>query len=184
LSSHAQVTKPQPDVERARSPAKRLPTFLQSNSGLSSRRPVSLTETTPEPRPSLPIGVGRLKMPVHSRNASQPARVSEPPRVVRPESPRSPSTPSLQVTTTVIPKTSTISPTKLTENNLLAFDSRTRKSQDMLSTIRKRTVTSGAALGDQAQEERRGRRISAPAELPRRARSGFEHPVLSLPGGF
>jgi len=34
------------------------------------------------------------------------------------------------------------------------------------------------------EDERRARRISAPAELPKRERGGFAHPILTLPGAF
>ena len=34
------------------------------------------------------------------------------------------------------------------------------------------------------EDERRARRVSAPAELPKRERDGFAHLVLALPGAF
>jgi len=58
----------------------------------------------------------------------------------------------------------------------------------MMSKLKRRT--SGIASADDMgghgadDEERRARRISAPAELPKRERSGFAHPILALPGAF
>jgi len=53
----------------------------------------------------------------------------------------------------------------------------------MLSTLKRRTYPSEDGLtGYDEQKERRRR--SSPAELPMRQRSGFDHPVLSIPGGF
>jgi len=58
--------------------------------------------------------------------------------------------------------------------------SRERKAQDMFSALRRRVDN-----GVEQEQDRRVRRRSAPAELTRAdRRSGFEHPVLSLPGAF
>ncbi|KAI0307931.1 hypothetical protein B0F90DRAFT_93776 [Multifurca ochricompacta] len=96
--------------------------------------------------------------------------------------------PGLQITTTVIPQSSCSSPTELTEHNLVALNSRTLTSRDMMSKIKRRTSGLASVEGtngcSMVEDERRARRISAPAELPRRERSGFEHPVLALPGAF
>jgi hypothetical protein len=84
---------------------------------------------------------------------------------------------------------------------LSAFNSRARMAKDMLSTLRRRTVlpaieiTMGGRTKDDSllcikpstgddEVERHMRRRSSPAELPRRERSGFSHPVLALPGAF
>lgn len=187
LSTHGH-TYPRPEESISRS-ERRLPAFLQSKVS------TSCTET-PEPtttsRPSLSIGVGRLRMPARGQTvvSPQPVKARETSRLLPPQSPHSPLTPGLQITTTVVPRTSTTSPTELSETNLNLFaESRARKSHDMLSTLRRRTtVPSAQGLTgydqEEEEEERKSRRISAPAELPWRERSGFKHPVLSVPGGF
>jgi len=136
-------------------------------------------------RPRLAVGVGRLQIP---------AKISRP----RPEEltilpPKSPLSPKLQITTTVVPRSASLSPTKLNETNLLALNSRQRRARDMLSTLRRRTVPSDLGLNGrdndtfgEVTEDRKYRRQSAPADLDllHRPRAGFEHPVLSFPGGF
>jgi hypothetical protein len=173
---------------------RRLPAFLQS------KQPV-LTVQTPEPtpavsatksRPLLSVGTGRLCIPVRSQTivSSQRVKPCETLPLLPPRSPQSPLTPALQITTTLVPRTSTTSPTELSETNLsLLVESRSRKSQDMLSALRRRTTmpSEQGITGhgrDEWEEERKSKRISAPAELPRRERGGFKHPVLSIPGGF
>jgi hypothetical protein len=56
----------------------------------------------------------------------------------------------------------------------------------MLSTLKRRTYPSEEGLTgyDPEDEKRERRRRSSPAELPTKQRSGFEHPILSIPGGF
>ncbi|KIM48020.1 hypothetical protein M413DRAFT_61602 [Hebeloma cylindrosporum] len=109
----------------------------------------------PKPRPSL--GVGRLRMPLRTQ-----------PTIV----PRTHSPPSLQ----------------LTEINLDAFNSRDQRAHNMLSTLRRRMAPSERNINsrsDETQVQLKWRRRSAPADLmPLRARIGFEHPILALPGGF
>lgn len=136
-------------------------------------------------RPRLALGVGRLQLPLRS---PQPTRVSQS-ALLPPHSPRSPLSPKLQITTTVVPRSSSLSPTELSESNLLALDSRQRRAQDMLLTLRRRTIPSdmgrnGRDNSEVMGEDKRFRRQSAPADLYNRPRSGFEHPVLSMPGGF
>lgn len=166
----------------------------------------------------LPIGTGRLRFPsrfsppssetesdtdssvsdsegtVKAVPAPLPASLSPRQRTYAlPSSPMSPQPPALklQVTTTLIPRTSSASPVKLTEANLQALNSRARTGRDMISVIRRRTTVysgnvafpfSPSSRADDAEKCRR--RNSAPAELPRRERNGFMHPVLRLPGGF
>lgn len=68
--------------------------------------------------------------------------------------------------------------------------SRERRALDMLSTIGRRTQSFGRGVDDtccDSIEPRKDnwKRHSAPADLtPLQPRSGFEHPVLALPGGF
>ncbi|KAG5639380.1 hypothetical protein H0H81_003524 [Sphagnurus paluster] len=172
-----------------------LPSLDQISARLNSqgyarfrREDVQSVAPTPAPvleRPRLTIGVGRLQMPI---------RVGKPALqgldIAPPQSPMSPATPSLEVTTLVVPRSATISPTHLSESNLSALNSRERRAHDMLSTLRRRTLTSDGHLGGVEGEgcddrKSRWKRRSAPADImPLRPRYGFEHPVLALPGGF
>jgi len=184
------------NVEGVSRSTRQPPAFLQLISRRDAKQQTSsipiTSETEPavfEPRPLLPIGNGRLRMPVR---AQQEDKTCEIPRNARPSSPNSPSTPELQITTTVVPRTQSTSPSELTERNVnqIASESRARRSKDMLSTLRRRTTMTQSLYGqaghDQEgqEEDRLRRRISAPAELHKHGRSGFEHPVLSMPGGF
>ncbi|GLB36344.1 hypothetical protein LshimejAT787_0306320 [Lyophyllum shimeji] len=141
-------------------------------------------QTTVPERPRLNIGVGRLQMPVR---APKPALE---PLLIPTQSPKSLRSPNLQVTTLVVPRSSATSPTELSKSNLVALASRERKAHDMLSTLRRRTLLLERASGEVDADGMDGRRSkwkrhSAPADLlPLRERSGFEHPVLALPGGF
>lgn len=63
----------------------------------------------------------------------------------------------------------------------LDLPTRERRAHDMMSTLRRRTLLSGP---DDDARKAKWKRQSAPADLVPRERSGFEHPVLSLPGGF
>lgn len=171
LPSLAEITarlNPRATIERSQSPSRRLPSFLQS------RRTRSLDDVLVDSPSAVPV---------------------------------------LEITTTIVPPTPVSSHAPLTKDNLLALDARARMSRDMLSAIRRRTdfddestvsrridvsaeisqprtSTSRDMLSairrrtnpDEAAKDRR--RISAPAELQPRARTGFEHPVLSIPGGF
>jgi len=124
-------------------------------------------------------GVGRL----HIRAVTPDTNTTAPPR-----SPCYPLSPKLQVTTLVVPRTSSLSPTALSESNILALNSgaaanpREQRAKNMLSMLRKRT--DHGASQEQQDGDRRWKRRSAPAELSPRARSGFEHPVFAMPGGF
>ncbi|KAJ4486371.1 hypothetical protein J3R30DRAFT_3655547 [Lentinula aciculospora] len=137
--------------------------------------------------PRLALGVGRLQLPVKS---PQPSRAELAVVLPLPKSPSSPLTPQLQVTTLVVPRSSSISPTKLSESNLSALQSRERKAKDMLSTLRRRVTPSddGVVQGNQLTQppliDRRWKRHSAPADIAPRPRAGFEHPVLSMKGAF
>lgn len=95
---------------------------------------------------------------------------------------------SLKITTSMAPRSSRSSLTELTEINLSALNSRTATGRDMMSKLKRRTsgIPSADAVGGRGvdDDERRARRISAPAELPKRERDGFAHPILALPGAF
>ncbi|ESK98396.1 hypothetical protein Moror_146 [Moniliophthora roreri MCA 2997] len=134
-------------------------------------------------RPRLSLGVGRLQTPVQSPKPSKQEHAT----ILPPKSPRSPLMPQIQITTTVVPRSSSSSPTKLSESNVNALNMRERKAANMLSTLKRRMAPSEAGINDhehQDPDERRWRRHSAPAEMVARPRAGFEHPVLKLPGGF
>jgi len=180
-------------------PAKPIPSLDQISARLSSqghvrtpsaeaaerklRLPAFLAQSR-QPAPRLTIGVGRLQLPVRS---TTPVKADVLPNMP-PRSPCYPLSPNLQVTTLVVPRTSSSSPTELSESNLLALNSRERRAKDMLSALRKRTRSSeigvSADLMHDETLDRKWKRRSAPAELSPRARSGFEHPVLAMPGGF
>lgn len=190
LSSHRQVTSPHPVLEGAPRSSPRLPAFLLQDSPAPSRAPTPPPKDTPVPqsRSTLLTGVGRLQIPVRPMPISAPKPVkAEHLRIFPPGSPCSPLTPDLQVTTTLVPRTSTMSPTELSESNLLALNCRARTARDMLSTLGRRTLPSEHGMTGHDKEEGdeyKWRRNSAPANLPQRGRSGFEHPVLCMPGGF
>ena len=93
----------------------------------------------------------------------------------------------LEVITRLVPRSTGSSSTDLTEHNLIALNSRTLTGRDMMSKLKRRTAgLSADGLNGRIvdEDERRLRRISAPAELPKLARTGFEHPILSHPGAF
>lgn len=98
------------------------------------------------------------------------------------------SDPGLLVTTTTIEGIPNSSQTSLTEVNLSALNSRALTGRDMMSKLKRRLsgLQSVADVGgcNADEDERRARRISAPAELPKRERNGFAHLVLALPGAF
>ncbi|KAJ3827006.1 hypothetical protein EV361DRAFT_842698 [Lentinula raphanica] len=153
----------------------RLPGFLAQRQG-----PAPTSE-----RPRLSLGVGRLQAPIR---APQPSKAEQVAVLPPPKSPSSPLTPKLQVTTILVPRSSSLSPTELNESNLNALQSRERKSKDMLSTLRRRVIPSDSgAVQDSDQQplvDRRWKRHSAPADIAPRPRAGFEHPVLSMKGAF
>ncbi|KAH9486744.1 hypothetical protein JR316_0000809 [Psilocybe cubensis] len=176
-------------------PPRALPSLDQISARLISRHgkadPLGHHDATPiitvsRPRPS--VGVGRLRMPIRAQPA---APIEQKPQPVLP--PKSPLQldPELRVTTLVVPRTSTTyRAVELTETNLNALNSRGQTAHNMLSTLRRRTLSteSKAAApnpGD-AEAQLKWRRRSAPPDMMQqsRARTGFEHPVLALPGGF
>lgn len=162
LSSRGHVRTPSAEAAERKL---RLPAFLAH-----SREP-SLGPT---------LAVGRLKLPV--RSSKLDAHMADNLPLMPPRSPCYPLSPKLQVTTLVVPRSSCLSPTALSESNLLALNSRERRAKDMLSTLKKRTEN--GLLQDTDSLDRKWKRRSAPAELSPRARTGFEHPVLAMPGGF
>jgi len=155
LSSQGQVWPPVPHR------TSRLPAFLTSRAAIPER-PKS-------------ISVGRLHMPFRATNS-----IPEP-NSMTPKS-------NVRISTPAVPRSTTISSTQHPRSDLFAFDSRERRAHDMLSTLRRRTVSSDCDLSiemDGAARKSKWKRHSAPADLlPLKERTGFEHPVLALPGGF
>jgi len=158
--------------------AERLPAFLRTT---QVDAPPSLQTSR------LSIGAGRLQLPVRAPKPA-PAPLNR-----LPPSPLSPLAPKIEITTLVVPRTATMSPTKLSESNLVALNSRERRAKDMLSTLKRRTLPADHDFGwksrvqETVESDRklRWKRHSAPADFASgRERSGFEHPVLLLPGGF
>ncbi|KAJ3499648.1 hypothetical protein NLJ89_g10077 [Agrocybe chaxingu] len=175
-------TKPKPSA---------LPSLDQISARMMSRTarqsdydPDSMTPVyTARPRPS--FGVGRLKMPL--RTAPVPIVSTQPQHALPPQSPLLNPSNELSVTTLVVPRSNSSSPTKLTETNLNALNSRGQRASNMLTALRKRTLSQDKITTPtmEANSEFKTRRRSAPADLmPCRARVGFEHPVLALPGAF
>ena len=174
LSSHGHVSP----VPRSERPPMRLPAFLVSH----------LTEPT-QPMSRLPVSVGRLQMPARLPPASSPqplTATSASCHILLPASSDTTVAPALQITTTIVPRLTTLSPTELSEHNLSVLASRLRTAKDMLSTLKRRIHPSEDGLTGHGQEEedRKERRRSSPAEMQPTERSGFMHPVLSMPGGF
>ncbi|CAK5279971.1 unnamed protein product [Mycena citricolor] len=169
-SVHARKAKPLPSLDQI---SARMAGHAHVHINASSERKPRLPAFLVQARPSVPrltTSVGRLQLPVRREPAI-------------PLSPSYPLSPKLQVTTLVVPRSSSTSPVELTEMNLNTLNSREKRAKDMLSALKRRTEHSAAPL--QAPSElRHWKRRSAPAELSPRARTGFEHPVLCMPGGF
>lgn len=98
---------------------------------------------------SATIEIGRLKMPVRAPKPIT-ASVSESPPIQPhqvpitsspPKPPVAPFPSDLQVTTTVVPRTAIAPSAQLTESNLKILDARERKAHNMLSTLRRRTLS-------------------------------------------
>jgi len=154
-------------------------TVRQSDFDINDMSPVY----TARPRPS--IGVGRLRMPLRAQSVN--VVNTTPKHPLPPMSPLLHHSADLHVTTLVVPRTQTTSPVKLTEMNLNALNSRGQRAHNMLSTLRRRTSSTENIFGTEpkADVDVKWRRRSAPAELMScRARIGFQHPVLALPGAF
>lgn len=128
----------------------RLKTLASARSTTIVDGPVVIPALPPAPplgRPAT-IEIGRLKMPVRSAkllsvaaieppSQSRPATVAIPPPLIPNTSLRS----DLEISTTVAQRTATASPAKLTESNLKILDARERRAHNMLSTLRRRTLS-------------------------------------------
>lgn len=162
----------------------------------SSRLPRSAVEATQlKVRVPLPAGVGRLRFPVRSETAAKSPtarpQLREPTKFLPPASPTFSPASNLEIVTTLVPCTASVSPSQFTEDNISAFNGsrpRTHTANNMLSRLRRRTLAPAALSVDgivtEDDMERKIRRRSAPPELPKRERVGFKHPVLTLPGAF
>ncbi|KAF9569757.1 hypothetical protein CPC08DRAFT_739047 [Agrocybe pediades] len=171
----------------------RLPSLDQISARLMSRSAKTdtiefpqLAPTNNQPRPS--VGIGRLRMPLRSSKVA--TQLEEPSKqtvntvpALPPKSPLLHLSPELRVTTLVVPRTQTRSHADLTESNLNALNSRGQRAHDMLSTLRRRTLSTEHKAPTPLPRPIWKRR-SAPADMMPRGRKGFEHPVLALPGAF
>ncbi|KAI0274775.1 hypothetical protein BC834DRAFT_965260 [Gloeopeniophorella convolvens] len=185
LSSHGYPTIVKDEHRRSPIP---LPTFLRA-----PRKAI-----TPALRIQVaPASPTREHPREHELAPREPEAAAAPPaspmklHAPAPKTPISPVGAKLHVTTTLVPRSCSASPTMLSEGNLHALNSRALTGRDMMSKLQRRMAGgAGAASATDAgpgapdEDERRARRISAPAELPRRERHGFAHPVLALPGAF
>lgn len=134
---------------------------------------------TSERRPKL--NVGRLRIPL--RTLSLGASISNG-RECNVTPPLTPHTPKLEITTTVVPRTASAAPFPLNESNLRAF-SRLHTARDMMKTLKRRSSPPPPGVWrDSSSTSVQRKRKSAPAVLYGRGRAGFDHDVLSIPGGF
>lgn len=190
------VPKPKMHVQPTSRSKKGLPSLEQISARLNNYRAAKVFDGTleapiliqPAPAPKKEHVVGRLRMPIRSSPSATPSITVTDTTI--PEAPKSPlliATSDLAVTTLVVPRTKSVSPTELTRMNLLALNCRERRSSAMLNTLKRRTLT-GLPDYPIASDEatlKSTRRHSAPPDLaPMSKRQGFEHPILALPGAF
>ncbi|KAF8222599.1 hypothetical protein L208DRAFT_1455072 [Tricholoma matsutake] len=90
------------------------------------------------------------------------------------------------IPTTIVPRSDTMALPTLSESTLCSLDSRARKAYVMVSTLKRRTISTEHCFTElDRTSERSRKRYSAPADLsPFQERDDFKHPVLLLPGGF
>jgi hypothetical protein len=183
LRSHGHVATPA-ESEHTRSSTRRLPAFLLSESRhLGSSEKEIVADPVPVRRRPAP-----LLLATQVKAAIQP-QAPIPSHKITSERSRNPFNP---LTLAPLPQDASVDNTprssaEISEANLIEFNARARKSQNMLSAIRRRTVipaSAGLEHREQEVEDRKARRNSAPAEPSPRVRSGLEHPVLLMPGGF
>ncbi|KAG6842496.1 hypothetical protein C0991_000022 [Blastosporella zonata] len=123
-------------------------------------------------RPRLHIGVGRLQKPVREPMVTLALPLNS-----------SKNEPELDVK---VPTSSKVSSSEIVQSNFSSLSSRERRAYTMLSTLSRRTSSFERHVESQGDDRSpKWKRHSAPADLlPLHERSGFEHPVLALPGGF
>lgn len=208
------LSKPKPRFAPLSKPRQPLPSLEQISARLNCQRvsrnqQVSRNDTVTQSAPPMPsesaprLVVGRLRMPV--RNSTMPtptitvSEFNDKDSEAEFDTTRPPKSPllitpsNLQVTTTPVPRTRSVSPTKLTQANLMALNSRESRSSAMLSTLRRRTQSNNLHQPiprptvhlNEADPCKAFRRHSAPPDsMDLSRRSGFEHPILRLPGAF
>jgi len=178
LSTNSQMSAPLIQFEPSRRSSTKFPAFLQAKSREPSPPP---EEASTKSEPNLSDGVGRLEMPLRTPPINSPKPIKA--ELLPPLSPRSPLLPNITITTLVVPRTSSVSPTQLSESNLLALETRGRMSKDLISALKRRTQSPDS--NESEEERKKWRRQSCPPELGLpKTRCGFEHPVLTLPGSF
>lgn len=151
---------------------------FQETAPRSTRLPAFLAQShTPAQTERPTLSVGRLQLPINSKRSSQQSAP-----LPLPKSPNPVVVPAIEVTTIRVPRSRRNSSLDLSESNLLALNSREKTAKDMLCTLRRRMLP--LAEERPSIDERKWRRHSAPADLSGKPRSGFEHPVLLLAGGF
>ncbi|KAF6766389.1 hypothetical protein DFP72DRAFT_866348 [Ephemerocybe angulata] len=212
------ATKPEklrPRLSLSRKPRQPLPSLEQISARINRERGRNqaprheerVMQTAPpvlvEPQPRLVIG--RLRMPVRKSAATPTIKISLYPDeddseeysalsapVLPPKSPLLTTPLKLQVTTLAVSRSRNVSPTQLTQANLMALNSREVRSSAMLNTLRRRTQSTTfnavprPGFNPDETDPRKGfRRHSAPPDsIDLSKRLGFEHPVLRLPGAF
>jgi len=196
--------------------ADRLPAFLKRNAAAAATAgkpaekvvlaPIVIPAATPVAEAPTTIRIGRLTMPVRRISPTTPTIAVTPasPEVAQEKAipyvpPRSPLSPKLQVTTTIVSRSSAVSPIELSSGNLDWFNQKRQgASRDMMLRLAKRRGLS-ISLPKKGIENmepgspgspvspggtKKSRRMSSPADLPLRKRNGFESSVLSIPGAF
>ncbi|TFY80417.1 hypothetical protein EWM64_g3591 [Hericium alpestre] len=169
---------------------KRPPTLDQITARLTAQKQAAKDENGPRRAP-LPAFLRKQEVlrPSNGVSTTRPG-LKAPPAALNlpPVSPRSPLTPDLEIKTTFVPRSATKkSPTELNESNLSSLDPRGRKGHAMVSMLKRRMLSAdGSEHGTNGHEEmdKKAKRHSAPAEMVKRERCGFRHPVLAMPGGF
>jgi len=191
----------------------RLPKFLLERRAAAEEKPVEKIALTPIVIPTAQEAeapayrrIGRLQMPIRRTSPTTPTIAVTPasPEVSEekgipfkhPRSPRSPLSPKLQVTTTIVPRTPSASPVKLSTSNLDCFNQRREStSKNMMLKLSKRRGLSISLPKKDIENIEPGspvspggtkkiRRLSSPADLPLRKAIGFESSVLRIPGAF
>lgn len=190
------IPKPKQIVQPTTRSKQGIPSLEQISARLNNYRAARIFDGTleaptliqPAPAPKKEqVVVGRLRMPIRSPGNGPSITVTDTTIAKAPKSPLLIATSDLAVTTLVVPRTKSVSPTELTRMNLLALNCREKRSSVMLNALRRRTL-SGLPEYPIASDEatlKSTRRHSAPPDLaPVSRRKGFEHPILALPGAF
>jgi len=162
-----------------------LPSLDQISAHLSSQRHVYVRA----PVKSRPTRLPQFLVANQAARRTKPKVVVSPPPadVTQPSKPTAATGPQFIVHAAALETSRPLTPTPRMSS--LPATSRERRAIDMLSTIRRRTQSfevQDVPDGDCLDPRRlRWKRHSAPADLmPLHQRTGFEHPVLALPGGF